>query len=243
MNSRLDLFAADLWQFLEFLVANDLATLDRGEHVARRRLHDADTFGSSHGLERLPLPLDFFLGLGFDRFELVAVIVALEGGRNREAHIVDQCVHVSAKFAAETGRESQCRRPFRIHEIIDVAPVARCAFCCRALAHELANQAVPMAAQRAEHENVVAGPLDVDAEADRVDGALLTEIGFGGRQFGAAAKSSTQRLASFAQVGAGHRQSVGQLSHHAKPSCDRRQLRIFLRSTARDPLLLRPETG
>ena len=65
-------------ELLEILVIEDLAIQDRRQDVAGRRLHHGDILLGSLLPDLLPRLLDLFLQIGFERLQLVAVVVVLE---------------------------------------------------------------------------------------------------------------------------------------------------------------------
>ena len=68
-------------------------------------------------------------------------------------------------------------RPLGIREIVDVAPVGRGTPGFGLLGDEVLDEIVAIAAYRAQDVYVVAVLAHVDAETNRVDGALLANVG------------------------------------------------------------------
>ncbi len=151
-------------------------------------------------LDTAPLLFDFLLRVRLDGLELITVVVFLEYGGDRDAYLLDQRPHVVAELLAATGRQAQGTWTFGVGKIIDVAPVVRRRLLTGAGARDFVDQFMTMAAGRTENEYVVAVALHADAEAQGLDGSLLSEVDQGrGSRLAALSAPLLEGFADFPQ--------------------------------------------
>ena len=105
-------------------------------------------------------------------------------------------------------------RPLRIGKIVDVAPVLRWLLRSSVLANQLVDEPMPMAAGPAENKDVVAVMLHFDAEANCVDGALLSKQCPGVGEFIALLELQRQRRTGLAKVCGGNPQVAVHIGRH-----------------------------
>src|SRR5690606_2834774 len=141
-------------QLLELLVVQQLAVSDRRDRETVWRADEAHVLPPRvllQGLERCAMTI---LELLVDLRDAVAVVLALERGRNRLAELVDETLHVLAQRSAVPGREAQRERLALFVEVEDVAPIGRLGRFRRPLAKKLLDDCVAVTSGGAEHEDV-----------------------------------------------------------------------------------------
>ena len=210
LDCRLQLLTLFLRQGLEFLVVYDLAFAGGRKHVAGRRLQHGDVFLRRLFPDAPPELFDFLLGLGLDSFQLVAVIIVFEDGRNRYAHLFDQGIHIIPKLCSPAGRQAQCARALRVRKVVRIAPVIRGTLVFRPGPGQLLGEGMPVATDWPEYEDIVIGALHPDAEEQGFHGTLLTQAGqLGPLLFGRLQFDLRQRFAACTKLVRGNSEVAG----------------------------------
>lgn len=196
-----------LRQGLELLLGHGLAVLGRREGESLRRAQHGDALlrGTLH--QRLQRVVFALLVILLDRLDARAILLALERHLDRLADLLGEGLHLRPQPPAFAGRQAQRPRLVRIGEVVEIAPVHRRRPLPRVQLHQLAHDFVPAAPGPPQHEQVVAGPGDVQRHRHRFDGARLAErlVRLGQRLGGL--ESEPVRIAARAQLG--RRQALG----------------------------------
>ena len=149
-------------------------------------VHDGrDAFGVAGLAEFAQRPFLARLVRTLQRLDTLDVGVAVERGAERRAEVADEGLHARAQRRAAPGRQGQQAGLERLVEVVEITEIGRHVLARRALAQQAEGGRVLAAAGIPEHEHVVAGVAHREAEADRLDGALLTKVaGVVGERFG-----------------------------------------------------------
>lgn len=169
----LDALAFFLRQLFVFLGVQDLAVTHGREGEAAGGAHQLDVV-----LVGLLLDLADALVLAFGHLLLQfpqppLVFVALEGGRDAGAHLLDQILEIIAQLTSFAGRQANRVGAFRPVEVEDMAPVRRDRLAGRAAGEKAAHQVVPVAALGAEHEQVETRAAHARTEFQRAQQPVL----------------------------------------------------------------------
>ena len=151
------------------------------------------------------------------RLDALDVRVAVERGAERRTEVADEGLHARAQCRAAPGGQGQQPGLEGFFEVVQVAQVGRHVLARRTLAQQAEGGRVLAAAGIAEHEDVIAGVAHREAEADRLDGALLAKVagvvgeGFGGveAEAGGVAALAQCRRRQWHEIGHGFDLSSG----------------------------------
>ncbi len=177
---RLDRFALRVGQFLVLFRAQHFAVARRSQGEPGGRADQLDApLGRllRQALKRLRLPL---LDFRLDLLQPIAVLLHLQGGRNRGVQVLEQNPQILNQLGAAPGGQPQSARLVGIVEIVDVAPVVRRRLVRRLLLQKTLHDRPLAHPGRSQHVQVIAFAADRDAKANRIQGAglphELTEI-------------------------------------------------------------------
>jgi hypothetical protein len=188
-------------QLVEALHRNRLALQHRdhaGAHAADFRQREAlllQLFGESveHLLFLRAVALQ-------DTAAGALVLLAFQDLREAGDEEVDGAVHVLAEAGGLAAREVEQARLLGALEVVDIAAIGRGRAVRRdALQHFLHGAEAAGAAQPAD-EDVVAGAVELDAEAKRLDGAVLADDAFQRLEVGGGLETEAGRVAVPAQL-------------------------------------------
>ena len=91
------------------------------------------------------------------------------------------------------GAEPQSAGAFRVGKVIRVAPVIGGVLVARHYRSELLDQGMPVTAGWTKHKNIVALTLQADAKPERLDRAMLAEVGNRCRLVAAVARAAVMQ--------------------------------------------------
>ena len=169
-----DALAFLLGKLVVFLRAHHAIALSGRESETRRRSQKRNGLRARMLLHRahgLGFPVAEF---GFYFVPARAVFVRFESGGNARAKVFNEALHVTAKSGPHAGRQTQNLGPMGRGEVENVAPVAGDVPGGGTFSEQAVHQMVAAKAFRTHGEKVVAVAAHADAEAQRLDGALLT---------------------------------------------------------------------
>ena len=99
----------------------------------------------------------------------------MEDRRQSALEIVDKLVHRIVEFSRTAGRQLDGDRSVRIGEIVDIDPVGRTGLAPRLFGQDGLDGILHAGAVRADDKEIEAGLADLRSEADRFEGARLTD--------------------------------------------------------------------
>src|SRR5690606_17955055 len=192
----IDLLARGLAALLELLdrVARELARVDhRGEALGRDRLavdrredqrlrdpagladHQRESGRGQLGLERLGAGVDLGHGLLLDLLAAAADQLAGQRGRELADDELPQLAELLAKQLAAPALDRDQLGPIGVVEVVDVEVIGRGGGLRTDLLEQLADRGQSTGALEPADVDVLAGRVDLQAEAQRVDGLVLAD--------------------------------------------------------------------
>ena len=171
----LDARALGLVELLEVFRLDDLAAFQRRQRQAHGGADEPDALVERFALQRLEGRALTLLELLLDDLPAVAILLALEGGRDRHHELVHQPLHVASERHGAARRQPHRHRLVGVDEVVDVAPVVGHRLACGLGLEPAPHEMLLAHAARAESEDIEAWTLDADAEADRLGGTRLAD--------------------------------------------------------------------
>ena len=109
------------------------------------------------------------------------MLVGVERGWDRGPQVVDESQHVVAQLRRSSRRQAYGNRLALVVEVVEVAPVVGRVGLGRPGVQEFLEDAMPLAAGAAQHEQVVAVITDSNAEIQRCERTRLADddVGLG----------------------------------------------------------------
>ena len=193
-------------QLRELFVGHHLPVHHRGQREPHRRLDECDLLGRRVGTERLERLVLLLGDLGVDLLGTIAVLVALEQGCDGRPRVFLESADFVAEADTHPVRQPQRPGAVLLGEVLHIHPVVGQPLGICAGPDEVQDQGVLADPWRAEHEDVVAGGPQADAELDCVACAFLTgyadvgaqtgQVGRGGEPHGLESAGCAERLRS-----------------------------------------------
>ncbi len=172
---------------VELLGRHHLAVLGGRHGETGRRALDHHALGQRLVVQRGEAGLAGAADAFLDGAAPALVVVAVERRRDRRLQVVDQAAHRRVEFGRATGRQGNRRRPVRLGEVVDLAPVERPRPPRRLGFQQHPDRPLHAGVRGADGEDVEAARADPGAERQCVAGALVAdrsverlEVGGGG---------------------------------------------------------------
>ena len=172
---RPDPLLVRLGQVVEVIGRQDLAVPGRCQADAERGPDERDPGGVSAPFDVREARFAVRLELRFDRLLAAAILVALEGRRDRALQLETELRHRLPKYDARRRRQPQRAGALRVGEVVDVAPVVGSRLAGRARGQELPQGGRLADPRWAEGEDVEPDAGRGDRQFDRLDGPLLAD--------------------------------------------------------------------
>ena len=164
-----------LGQLVELIGIEHFAVPHRRQRESRRGPDHGDMAFPRALLDLLQGLFVAFLVLRLQRLVARTVFIGLEGGRDRFAQVGDQPLHVAAQRHSLARRQPDGARLVRFGEIVDVDPVRGQRLGGGGRLEMAPHHGVLAGAGRAQRIHVVAVAANADAEAHRLDRAVLAQ--------------------------------------------------------------------
>ena len=203
LAALLDLLALGGIELVEAFGVEHLAVLQRRQGEAGRGAQQEDAGLAGLRFDLAEQLLLAGLELVLQRLHGVAVLVAVEGRRQRGEQAAHQRAHVGLQAAPGAGGQAQYARLVRGAEVVDVAPVAGARHLTGLLFEQLADDGVLAQPRRAHHVEVVALVTDADAEVQGAQRPLLAEAAGQVGEVGGAVEAQRRDLAGVIELRCG----------------------------------------